>query len=77
MHLFRAGELKDWLEQFNLKILQMSASNGLSIGWQEWLGGVRDDPDKWGELLKMELEACAEEGSLNMGTHILAVVQKN
>jgi SAM-dependent methyltransferase len=77
MHLFRAGELKDWLEQFNLKILHMSASNGLSIGWQEWLLRIRDDPDKWEELLKMELEACAEESSLNMGTHILAVVQKD
>jgi 2-polyprenyl-3-methyl-5-hydroxy-6-metoxy-1,4-benzoquinol methylase len=77
MHLFRAGELKTWLEQFNVRILQMSASNGLSIGWQEWLQEIRDDPVKWAELLEMELEACAEESSLNMGTHIIAVVQKN
>lgn len=77
MHLFRAGELKAWLGQFPVNILHMSASNGLSIGWQEWLQEIRDDPDQWGELLKMELEACAEESSLNMGTHILAVVQKN
>ena len=77
MHLFRAGELKAWLEQFNVGILQMSASNGLSVGWQEWLEEIKDDPEKWGELLKMELEACAEECSLNMGTHILAVAQKN
>jgi SAM-dependent methyltransferase len=77
MHLFRAGELRDWLQRFDLSILQMSAPNGLSTGWQEWLQEIRDDPLKWGELLKMELEACAEESSLNMGTHILAVARKN
>ena len=76
MHLFRAGELRDWLQRFDLSILQMSASNGLSTGWQEWLQEIRDDPLKWGELLKMELEACTEESSLNMGTHIIAVAQK-
>ena len=76
MHLFRAGELRAWLKRFGLSILQMSASNGLSIGWQEWLKDIRDDPLKWGELLKMELEACTEESSLNMGTHIIAVAQK-
>jgi SAM-dependent methyltransferase len=77
MHLFRAGELRAWLEQFNVRILQMSASNGLSIGWQEWLKEIRDDSAKWEELLEMELAACAEQSSLNMGTHIIAVVQKN
>ncbi|MFN2233261.1 MAG: class I SAM-dependent methyltransferase [Anaerolineales bacterium] len=77
MHMFRAAELKTWLEQFDVNILQMSASNGLSTGWQEWLKEIRDDPVKWGELLKMELEACAEQSSLNMGTHILAVARKN
>jgi hypothetical protein len=77
MHLFRAGELKAWLKQFKLRILQMSAANGLSIGWEAWLKEIRDDPAKWEELLKMELEACAEESSLNMGTHILAVLQKD
>jgi len=77
MHLFRAGELKTWLNHFNLRILQMSASNGLSTGWDAWLRENRDDQNKWEELLKMELEACAQECSLNMGTHILAVVQKD
>jgi hypothetical protein len=33
--------------------------------------------EKWGELLRMELEACAEEGSLNMGTHLIGVARKS
>ena len=52
-------------------------SNGLSIGWDAWLRENRNDACKWEELLDMELEACAEESSLNMGTHILAVLQKD
>jgi hypothetical protein len=52
-------------------------SNGLSIGWDAWLRENRNDPQKWEELLDMELEACAEESSLNMGTNIMAVVPKD
>jgi SAM-dependent methyltransferase len=76
MHLFRADELKRWLKKFDLDILQVSASNGLSLCWDHLLKEIRTDEVKWGELVRMELEACAEESSHNMGTHILAVVQK-
>ncbi len=76
MHLFRAEELKLWLARSNLSIVQMSASNGLSLRWNEWLSDNRSDTAKWEYLLNTELEACAEEGSLNMGTHMIAVVQK-
>lgn len=31
---------------------------------------------EWDCLLRMELEACAAAGSLNMGTHIITVVQE-
>ncbi len=75
MHMFRAGELRDWLLQHNLTIVGMSASNFLSLGWENLLEDIRSDSEKWEELLRMELEACAEKGSLNMGTHMLAVVQ--
>ena len=54
----------------------MSASNCLSIGWEERLAEIRQDDEKWQELLRMELEACSEEGSLNLGTHLIAVAQK-
>lgn len=37
---------------------------------------MRDDPEKWNELLRMELEACADDGCLGLGTHIIVVAQK-
>jgi 2-polyprenyl-3-methyl-5-hydroxy-6-metoxy-1,4-benzoquinol methylase len=76
MHLFRAGELREWLTKADLSILALSASSCLSTGWNDLLAGVRSDSEKWEELLRMELEACAEEGSLNMGTHIIAVAER-
>ena len=76
MHMFRANELKEWLAQKDLTILDLSASNCISLTWDEMLAEVRDNPEKWNELLRMELEACAEGGCLDMGTHIVAVVRK-
>lgn len=75
MHLFRAGELREWLIKADMSILALSASNCLSVGWNDLLGAIRSEKEKWEELLRMELEACAEEGSLNLGTHIIAVAE--
>ena len=76
MHLFRSEELIDWLEQAGFEILDKSASNCISLTWNEKLKQVRDNAEKWNELLRMELEACADEGCLNLGTHIIAVARK-
>jgi tRNA G46 methylase TrmB len=76
MHLFRANELLVWLENAGLTILDRSASNCLSLTWNERLKEIRDNHEKWDELLRMELDACAEEGCLNMGTHIIAIARK-
>jgi len=76
MHLFRAGELFDWLKKAGLAILDKSASNCISLTWGEKLKDIRGNTEKWNELLRMELEACADEGCVGMGTHIIAVVQK-
>lgn len=76
MHLFRSKELIDWLKQAGFEILDKSASNCISLTWNEKLKQVRDNAEKWNELLRMELEASADEGCLNMGTHIIAVARK-
>jgi SAM-dependent methyltransferase len=76
MHLFRADELKAWLSRNPLTVLDMSASNCISLTWNEMLKEIRSDNEKWNELLRMELEACAEEGCLNMGTHLITVAKK-
>jgi len=76
MHLFRVHELLVWLEEAGLIILDKSAANCLTLTWNEKLKEIRDNAGKWKELLRMELEACAEDGNLNMGTHIIVVAQK-
>ena len=76
MHMFRAGELREWLKASGVSILAMSASGCLSLGWGGLLEEARTDEEQWRELLRMEIEACAEEGSQNMGTHIIAVARK-
>jgi len=76
MHLFRAKELVKWLDKKKLKLIDISASGCLSLAWNEMLAGIRNDPERWNELLRMELEACAEDGCLDMGMHLIAVVRK-
>ena len=76
MHLFRADELMNWLKAKNLELLNISASNCLSLAWNEMLKEIKHDAEKWKELLRMEMEACTETGCLNMGTHLIAVVRK-
>ena len=76
MHMFRAGEFRDLLEQAGFSALALSASNCLSIGWNDYLAEIRHDTEKWGELLRMELEVCADPASLNSRTHIIGVAVK-
>jgi hypothetical protein len=76
MRLFRADELFKWLEQAGLTVMDKSASNCISLTWNESLKQIRTDAEKWGELLRMELDACADEGCLNMGTHLMTVGMK-
>ena len=76
MHLFRATELRQWLEFSGARVLELSASNCLSLLWEQKLEQIKLDREKWHELLRMEIEACAEEGCLNMGTHTIAVARK-
>ena len=75
-HLFRTQELVNFLERNQTKIVATSASNCLSAAWGEKLVEIRQDSTKWQELLRMELEASREQGCLDMGTHIIAVVEK-
>jgi SAM-dependent methyltransferase len=75
-HMFRADEYRSLLERNGFQVLCMSASNALSTGWGEKLSQLRSDPAQWAYLLEMELEACAQSGYLDGGTHILAAARK-
>lgn len=76
MHLFRGGELRNWLQAAGLTVLALSASSCLSPAWNEVLSSIRSDPEAWAELLRMEVEASEDESCLGMGTHVIAVARK-
>jgi hypothetical protein len=76
MHLFRAEELRAWLQTAGLQALRLSASFCLSTGWNDRITELRQDEATWAELLRMEVEAAAEPGCLDMGTHLIAVGYK-
>jgi SAM-dependent methyltransferase len=75
-HMFRSDEYRALHERNGLQVLQMSASNTLSTGWAEKLESCRSDPALWEFILELELEAGAQNGYLDGGTHILAVASK-
>lgn len=76
MHLFRATELREWLQSADLEILMLSAANCLSLRWDRELESICDDPEQWSHLLELETQACADENYLNAGTHLIAVTRK-
>lgn len=75
-HMFTAHELRTFLEKNGFTIACMSASNCLSAAWGDRLVEIQNDTVKWSELLKMEVQACKQPGCLDLGTHIIAVAQK-
>ena len=75
-HLFRGSEFREFLESHRISILDLAASNCVSAVWGDKLMEVRADSARWDELLRMELEACRQPGCLDMGTHMLAVIEK-
>ncbi len=76
MHLFRSSELRAWLETGGLKVIDLSAAGCLGVNWDSFLQEIRTNPEKWNELLDMELKASADNGCLDMGSHLIAVAQK-
>jgi SAM-dependent methyltransferase len=76
-HLFRASEFRKFLEHHNVRILNLSASNCVSTVWGDALKSLRSDQAQWNQLLRIELEACEQPGCLEMGTHLIAVIEKS
>jgi SAM-dependent methyltransferase len=76
MHLFRAGEVRDWLLAHGLRPLALSASGVLANGYAGDLAPIRADPARWNELLRMELEASADPACLGLGTHLIFMAAK-
>ena len=75
-HLYRAHEFRVLLEAAGCELLALSASNSLSSGWGASLDTIRADAARWEELLGMEVEAGAQAGCLDLGTHLIAVIRR-
>lgn len=75
MHLYTWLELEALLRRHPCEIVAASAANFLSIGndqtCERWLA----DPPMWERFLSWEIEACAQPGAIDGGTHIVAVVR--
>ena len=74
-HMFRSDEFRSFLEEAGLEVVAMSASDCLAVNWAETLDEIPEDDPKWQYLIEMEIEASREPGSLDMGTHLIAVCQ--
>ena len=73
-HMYRAAELRAFLEQPGLTVEQLSASSALATGVEnEFITA----PEQWEALLEYEAVACVEPGYLDAGTHLLAAVRRD
>lgn len=72
-HMFRAHELRDFLERPGLELLHLSASSAISTGHD---ADLATDDESWPALLEFERQACSEPGQLDAGTHLIAVVRR-
>ncbi len=70
-HMFRAVELRAFFETHGLEVVDMAASNVLTPAYGDKLDEIRQDKDKWMQVLEMEQKACREPGCLDMGTHLI------
>jgi ubiquinone/menaquinone biosynthesis C-methylase UbiE len=77
LKMYRASELRKLLQNCGCKIMAMSASNCLSNNRNQFLEQNLVKTDSWSDFLQWELDFCAEDGSLDSGTHIIAVAKKS
>jgi len=75
-HAYRAKEFRELIEDAGAEVELISASDCLSSTWKDLLPTWRSNKRTWKHLLELEIEACREPGSLDMGTHVLAVARK-
>jgi SAM-dependent methyltransferase len=69
--LFRSRDVNELVTSCGATPLAMSASNWGSLGDPEALELLEADPGRWARFLDHEVDACAEPGALDGGTHLL------
>jgi SAM-dependent methyltransferase len=74
--MFRARDISELLARCGGEVIAMSSSNWASLNEPEILQQLEADPDRWARFLKHEVDACAEPGALDGGTHILFAARR-
>jgi SAM-dependent methyltransferase len=74
--MYTWARLEELLQRHACEIVDASASNNLTARGQAELGPLMARGDFWPTVLEWELQVCREKGSLDSGTHILAVLRK-
>jgi ubiquinone/menaquinone biosynthesis C-methylase UbiE len=77
MKMYRWTELQTLLERHPCRVVAASAANYLSVGHEDALSPLLQNPKRWEAFLAWELRCCQEPGARDGGTHILAVIQKH
>jgi SAM-dependent methyltransferase len=71
-HMFRAAELRAFLDRSDLEMLLLSASSAVTTGQDV---AMLSDERSWPMVLELESAACTEPGYLDAGTHLIAAVR--
>jgi SAM-dependent methyltransferase len=69
--MFRAREVAELVARSGGHLVAMSASNWASLSDPEVLQELERDENAWRRFLGHEVDACAEPGALDGGTHLL------
>lgn len=69
--MYRSAELDPWVRAAGGRLLAASASNWASLSDPQTLTALESDPDRLRWFLDQEVDACAEPGALDGGTHLL------
>ena len=75
-HLYRWTEFKEVLQRHRCQIVAASAANFLSVGNDDVLEEIIDEPGTWETFLHWEVEFSGEPAALDGGTHIIAVLRR-
>jgi SAM-dependent methyltransferase len=72
-HMFRASELRVFLDRPGAELLWLSASSAITTGLDLTL---LPDERRWPFVLDVEEMACREAGYLDAGTHLISAVRR-
>ena len=75
--MYRARDLANLVSACGGEVVAMSASNWASLNDPDILKEIEANTDRWARFIRHEIDACAEPGALDGGTHLLFAARKS